>query len=98
MSEAVQVQAREHIPSTPPPAPGEVPATSPAREQPFGLTAREIEVLRLLSQGLSNPEIAAQLYLSEGTVRNYVSSILTKLDVSDRTQAALLALRAGLGG
>jgi DNA-binding NarL/FixJ family response regulator len=62
------------------------------------LSEREVEVLKLLSQGLSNPEIASRLYLSEGTVRNYVSSILTKLDVSDRTQAALLALRAGLGG
>jgi DNA-binding NarL/FixJ family response regulator len=62
------------------------------------LSEREAEVLKLLSQGLSNPDIAAQLYLSEGTVRNYVSSILTKLNVSDRTQAALLALRAGLGG
>jgi two-component system, NarL family, response regulator LiaR len=61
------------------------------------LSEREVEVLKLLSQGLSNPEIAARLYLSEGTVRNYVSSILTKLAVSDRTQAALLALRAGLG-
>ncbi len=62
------------------------------------LSEREVEILKLLSQGLSNPEIAAKLYLSEGTVRNYVSSILTKLEVSDRTQAALLALRAGLGG
>jgi DNA-binding NarL/FixJ family response regulator len=61
------------------------------------LSEREVEVLKLLSQGLANPEIAARLYLSEGTVRNYVSSILTKLEVSDRTQAALLALRAGLG-
>jgi hypothetical protein len=47
-------------------------------------------------RGLNNAEIAQRLYLSEGTVRNYVSAILTKLDVSDRTQAAVLALRAGL--
>jgi DNA-binding NarL/FixJ family response regulator len=60
------------------------------------LSEREIAVLRLLAQGLSNPEIAQQLFLSEGTVRNYVSSILSKLEVADRTQAALLALRAGL--
>lgn len=61
------------------------------------LSEREVEILKLLSQGLSNPEIAARLFLSEGTVRNYVSSILAKLEVTDRTQAALLALRAGLG-
>ncbi|MCL4560855.1 MAG: response regulator transcription factor [Chloroflexi bacterium] len=61
------------------------------------LSEREVDVLRLLARGMSNPEIAQKLYLSEGTVRNYISTILTKLDVSDRTQAALLALRAGLG-
>jgi DNA-binding NarL/FixJ family response regulator len=60
------------------------------------LTEREREVLQLLAQGLSNGEIASRLYLSPGTVRNYVSSILAKLDVADRTQAALLALRHGL--
>jgi DNA-binding NarL/FixJ family response regulator len=60
------------------------------------LTEREREVLQLLAQGLSNSEIASRLYLSPGTVRNYVSSILAKLDVADRTQAALLALRHGL--
>jgi DNA-binding NarL/FixJ family response regulator len=60
------------------------------------LSERELDVLRLLARGLSNAEIAQQLYLSEGTVRNYVSGILTKLDVSDRTQAAVTALRYGL--
>ncbi len=60
------------------------------------LSEREVEVLRLLSRGLSNADIAQRLFLSEGTVRNYVSGILTKLEVSDRTQAAVLALRAGL--
>jgi DNA-binding NarL/FixJ family response regulator len=60
------------------------------------LSAREREVLSLLARGLANAEIAKQLYLSEGTVRNYVSSILAKLDVSDHTQAAVLALRYGL--
>lgn len=60
------------------------------------LTERELEVLRLLARGLSNADIAGRLYLSEGTVRNYVSSILAKLDVTDRTQAAVLALRHGL--
>lgn len=60
------------------------------------LSERELDVLRLLARGMNNPEIAIKLSLSEGTVRNYVSSILTKLDVTDRTQAALLAAHAGL--
>ena len=60
------------------------------------LSERERDVLRLLARGFSNPDIAQRLYLSEGTVRNYVSSIFSKLGVSDRTQAAVLALRAGL--
>jgi len=62
------------------------------------LTEREVDVLRLLARGLSNPDIAAELYLSEGTVRNHVSAILAKLDVSDRTQAAVIAIQHGLGG
>lgn len=61
------------------------------------LTDREVAVLHLLARGLSNTEIAKQLYLSEGTVRNHVSSILTKLDISDRTQAAVIAIQHGLG-
>ena len=60
------------------------------------LTEREHEILILLSHGKSNAEIAENLFLSEGTVRNYVSSILEKLEVTDRTQAAVIALRSGL--
>jgi DNA-binding NarL/FixJ family response regulator len=60
------------------------------------LTEREEAVLRLLARGLSNAEIAGQLHLSEGTVRNHVSAIFTKLEVSDRTQAAIIAIRHGL--
>jgi DNA-binding NarL/FixJ family response regulator len=60
------------------------------------LSEREKEVLGLLGKGLSNAEIAARIYLSEGTVRNYVSSIFEKLGVADRTQAAILAIRSGL--
>ncbi len=62
-----------------------------------GLTPREVEILGLLGRGLSNAAIAERLYLSEGTVRNYVSAVLTKLDVEDRTQAAVLAVRHGIG-
>ncbi len=60
------------------------------------LTDREIEILRLIAQGLPNQDIARRLFLSEGTVRNHVSAILAKLGVSDRTQAAVLALQHGL--
>jgi DNA-binding NarL/FixJ family response regulator len=60
------------------------------------LSERERDVLRLMARGLSNADIAQRLFLSEGTVRNYVSSILAKLGVSDRTQAAVIALRYGL--
>ncbi len=61
------------------------------------LSDREREILRLLGRGLNNTEIAHTLFLTEGTVKNYVSTILSKLGVTDRTQAALFAVRAGLG-
>ena len=61
------------------------------------LTGREVDVLRLLARGFTNAEIAAQLHLSEGTVRNHVSAIFAKMDVSDRTQAAVIAIQHGLG-
>jgi DNA-binding NarL/FixJ family response regulator len=60
------------------------------------LTEREQDVLDLLAEGYTNPEIAQRLYLAPGTVRNYVSVILHKLGVSDRTQAAVEAVRRGL--
>ncbi len=60
------------------------------------LTEREMSVLELICRGYSNSEIAQQLHLAGGTVRNYVSSILQKLGVEDRTQAAVMAYQRGL--
>jgi len=72
-------------------------AAPPAQEQPFSvLTEREREVLVHVAEGYSNKEIAARLGLTVGTVKGYVSAILTKLGVADRTQAAVFALRHGL--
>jgi DNA-binding NarL/FixJ family response regulator len=70
--------------------------TQPATLITSKLTDREIEVLSLIAQGLSNADISERLFLSEGTVRNHVSSILAKLEVSDRTQAAVIAIQHGL--
>jgi NarL family two-component system response regulator LiaR len=66
----------------------------PPVEQP--LTNREVEVLQLVAQGLSNQEIGGRLNISESTVRSHVSNILDKLHLANRTQAALYALREGL--
>jgi NarL family two-component system response regulator LiaR len=63
---------------------------------PDPLTDREVEVLRLLAQGMSNREIAERLVITEMTVRTHVSNILGKLHLASRTQAALYALREGL--
>ncbi|MGP3963129.1 response regulator [Nonomuraea sp. 3N208] len=67
-----------------------------ARAQVAKLAEREREVLVCLGEGLTNPEIAGRLFLSETTVRSYVSRLLVKLDLTHRTQAALLAHQAGL--
>ncbi len=73
---------------------------SPSRpiEQQLGepLSDRELEILKLLAQGASNRQIASQLYLAEGTVKNYISTILDKLHVEDRTQAALRGRELGI--
>lgn len=78
-----------------PPKPQATPAP-PALVEP--LSERELAILRYLSRGDSNKEIATALYLSEGTVKNHITNILGKLGVRDRTQAALVARERGLLG
>jgi len=70
-----------------------VPEESPLLAR---LTERELQVLACLGKGMNNAALAAKLNMAEGTVRNNVSSILSKLELNDRTQAALFALRNGL--
>jgi DNA-binding NarL/FixJ family response regulator len=72
-----------------PPKP-QTPTDEPLIEK---LTEREMEILQLIAQGLSNKEIAGQIYLSEGTVRNYVSAIMDKLHANDRTQVVIKAAK-----
>lgn len=59
----------------------------------YGISDKEREILELVAEGMSNKEIAGQLYLSEGTVRNYISSLLEKLELRDRTQLAIFYYR-----
>jgi DNA-binding NarL/FixJ family response regulator len=74
------------------------PARERAEAQIRALTEREVEVLAGLGEGLSNAQIASRLYLSEATVKGYVSRMLDKLGLDNRTQAGLLAHDAGLAG
>jgi DNA-binding NarL/FixJ family response regulator len=80
-------------------APAAPPATrtaAQARDRLTDLTEREIEVLRLIARGATNREIAETLIISEGTVKNHISNILSRLQLRDRTQAAIYARETGL--
>jgi len=86
--------SRLTTPATPSPAPAARAVPSDARLAL--LTDRELAILRMLGSGRTNQEISARLSLSIGTVKNHISSILSKLDVRDRTQAGLFAQQAGI--
>jgi len=89
---------RRHSPQAPEVQDRTVPSASPPQDLPplEALSPREEAILRLLTEGLTNAGIAARLHLSEGTVKNYVSEILSKLQANDRTHAVVLAIRRGL--
>ncbi|MET9630568.1 response regulator transcription factor [Lentzea sp. NPDC006480] len=72
------------------------PKRQEAQKAVAGLTEREVEVLALLGQGMSNADVGAKLHMSEATVKTYVSRLLAKLGLTNRVQAALLARDAGL--
>jgi DNA-binding CsgD family transcriptional regulator len=82
IAEAEQVKVREHI----------TPSTSPFRGNPFGLTDREIEVLRLVTQGLTTLQIAEQLMISPRTADAHLRSIYSKLGVTSRGAATRSAI------
>jgi DNA-binding CsgD family transcriptional regulator len=94
IAEAVNVDAQEYIPPMPPPV--ERSSTSPSQGSLFGLTAREIEVLRLLAQGLTSPQIAQQLVIRVVTVNFHVRSIYSKLGLSSRSAATRYAIEHNL--
>jgi DNA-binding NarL/FixJ family response regulator len=83
----------QRLAAEPPPR---LPQKTPIPLEIESLTPREEEVLHLLTEGLSNREIGARLHLTEGTVKNYVSAIIAKLQANDRTHAVVTALRLGL--
>jgi DNA-binding CsgD family transcriptional regulator len=91
---ALAQRARITLPDPPAAAARDVPSAE--APPPFGLTSRELAVLRLLAAGRTNAQIGAELYISPSTAGVHVSSILRKLGVTGRVQAAALAERAGL--
>jgi len=87
---------RARIPLQPPAATGRKAPPRAETPAPYGLTGRELAVLRLVAAGRSNAQVGADLFISRGTAAVHVTSILRKLGVTGRVQAAALAERAGL--
>ncbi|MDN6135603.1 MAG: response regulator transcription factor, partial [Brevibacterium sp.] len=81
------------VPSPPSESAGTSRVEAPALP---ALTPREVDVVHLVAKGLSNSEIAAELFLTEGTVKTHISNILTKLDLRDRVQIVVTAFTSGL--
>jgi DNA-binding NarL/FixJ family response regulator len=97
MRDATQYALSEEKPSTTPAALEISSASSSIPEHPAGLTPREIEVLRLVAEGLTNAQIAERLFLSPRTVHSHLNSIYQKLGVSSRSAATRFAIEHGLG-
>ena len=96
LAEAVRKASRGEALLAPSVAARLMQEVSGERQPSAGLTERELEVLRLIARGMSNKLIARELVVSEKTVKTHVSNILAKLHLTDRTQAALYAVREGL--
>lgn len=92
LAEAAQVSVREGLPPAPPPAPAQTPPSPAAGGHPLGLTAREIDVLRLVTQGLTTGQIAGRLTISPRTADAHLRAIYRKLEVSSRAAATRLAI------
>ncbi len=93
-SSAAQLLAGLHMQGTPTPTSREV--SLPAEVEKMGLTARELEVVRLIAQGNSNTEIAAKLFVSDATVKTHINHIFSKLGARDRSQVIVKARQLGL--
>jgi DNA-binding NarL/FixJ family response regulator len=92
LAEAAQVQAHAYLPPASPSAPVETSSAFPARRNPFGLTYRELEVLRLVTEGLTTTQIAEQLVISPRTADAHLRSIYSKLGVTSRAAATRAAI------
>jgi DNA-binding NarL/FixJ family response regulator len=95
LNEIELLARRARIPLDTGPPETDEPAVDPAAWEQFGLTERELEVLKYLTEGLSNREIARQLFISPKTASAHVSNILRKLAVQTRVEAAAVAFRLG---
>ena len=92
LEQVLAVQRAVTMPTTAPAGPSSVPQARKASTSPHGLTAREIEVLRLVAQGLTNEQVAERLIISPRTVDTHLTSIYSKIGVSSRVAATRYAM------